>query len=71
MYGGGGNSGATYQNDYVEIYNPSNAPVSTTGWSIQYGAATGTTWQVQPLGGIIGPGEYYLVQLGTGGRSAR
>ncbi|MEA2417146.1 MAG: hypothetical protein QOI58_3803 [Thermoanaerobaculia bacterium] len=67
LYGGGGNSGATYQNDYVEIYNPSNAAVSTTGWSIQYGAATGTTWQVQPLGGIIGPGEYYLVQLGTGG----
>ncbi len=67
VYGGGGNTGATYQNDYVEIYNPSNAPVSTTGWSIQYGAATGTTWQVQPLGGIIGPGEYYLVQLGTGG----
>jgi len=67
VYGGGGNSGATYQNDYVEIYNPSASPVSTTGWSIQYGAATGTTWQVQPLGGIIGPGEYYLVQLGTGG----
>jgi len=67
VYGGGGNTGATYQNDYVEIYNPSASPVSTTGWSIQYGAATGTTWQVQPLGGIIGPGEYYLVQLGTGG----
>jgi DNA/RNA endonuclease G (NUC1)/fibronectin type 3 domain-containing protein len=67
VYGGGGNTGATFQNDYVEIFNPSNAPVSTTGWSIQYGAATGTTWQVQPLGGIIGPGEYYLVQLGTGG----
>jgi len=67
VYGGGGNSGATYQNDFVEIYNPSGSPVSTTGWSIQYGAATGTTWQVQPLGGIIGPGEYYLVQLGTGG----
>ena len=67
VYGGGGNTGATYQNDYVEIYNPSASPVSTTGWSVQYGAATGTTWQVQPLGGIIGPGEYYLVQLGTGG----
>jgi DNA/RNA endonuclease G (NUC1)/fibronectin type 3 domain-containing protein len=67
VYGGGGNTGATFQNDFVEIFNPSSSPVSTTGWSIQYGAATGTTWQVQPLGGIIGPGEYYLVQLGTGG----
>jgi DNA/RNA endonuclease G (NUC1)/fibronectin type 3 domain-containing protein len=67
LYGGGGNTGATYQNDFVEIYNPTSSPVSTTGWSIQYGAATGTTWQVQPLGGIIGPGEYYLVQLGSGG----
>jgi DNA/RNA endonuclease G (NUC1)/fibronectin type 3 domain-containing protein len=67
LYGGGGNTGATYQNDFVEIYNPSNASVSTTGWSVQYASSTGTSWQVQPLGGIIGPGEYYLVELGSGG----
>jgi hypothetical protein len=36
VYGGGGNSGATYQNDFVELYNRSSSPVSLTGWSINY-----------------------------------
>ena len=65
LYGGGGNSGATYNHDYVELFNPYNTPFDLTGWSIQYGAATGDTWQVQPLGGSIGPGEYYLIGLAT------
>ncbi len=69
VYGGGGNSGATYQNDFVELYNRSAAPVDTAGWSIQYTSEDGDTWEfgTQPLGGIIGPGEYYLIALGSGG----
>jgi len=67
IYGGGGNSGATYQNDYVELYNATAGPIDTAGWSIQYGSATGTAWQAQPLGGIIQPGEYYLISLASGG----
>src|SRR6185295_17279537 len=67
LYGGGGNSGATYNHDYVELYNPYNTPFDLTGWSLQYGPATGDTWQVQPLGGTIAPGEYYLVSLASGG----
>ncbi len=69
VYGGGGNGGATYQNDYVELYNRSLAPVDTTGWSIQYTSQDGDSWDFgkQPLGGIIGPGEYYLIALGSGG----
>jgi uncharacterized protein len=69
VYGGGGNSGATYKNDYIELYNRSSAPVSLTGYSVQYGAATGTTWQVTTLSGTIQPGGYYLVQeaVGAGG----
>jgi len=68
LYGGGGNSGATYQNDYVELYNPTNATVIITGWSLQYSSATGTTWtNKQPIGGYIEPGQYYLVALGSGG----
>lgn len=65
LYGGGGNGGATYKHDFVELYNPHTTPFDLTGWSIQYGAATGETWQVQPLGGAIGPGEYYLIRMGT------
>src|SRR5262249_9161004 len=68
IYGGGGNSGATYANDYVELYNPTASSVTITGWSLQYASATGATWtNKQPLGGVIGPGEYYLVSLASGG----
>jgi endonuclease G, mitochondrial len=68
VYGGGGNSSATFRNDYVEIYNPTSSEVDTAGWTLQYASATGTSWtNNQPLGGIIGPGEYYLVSLASGG----
>jgi predicted extracellular nuclease len=65
VYGGGGNSGATFRNDFVELFNRGPAPVSLTGWSLQYGPATGTTWQVTLLTGSIAPGGYYLVQLAS------
>ena len=68
VYGGGGNTGATYANDYVELYNPTAAPISMTGWSLQYAAATGTSFAgKQVLGGTIDPGHYYLVSLASGG----
>ena len=41
VYGGGGNSGATYRNDFVELFNRGAEPVSLAGWSIQYASATG------------------------------
>ncbi|MEK6281204.1 MAG: DNA/RNA non-specific endonuclease [Acidobacteriota bacterium] len=66
LYGGGGNSGATFNHDYVELHNPhTSTTFNLTGWSIQYASAAGVTWQVQPLAGTIAPGEYYLVALGT------
>jgi DNA/RNA endonuclease G (NUC1) len=68
IYGGGGNSGATYQNDYVELYNPTGVPFNLLGWSLQYASATGSSWtNKQPLGGTIAPSEYFLVSLGSGG----
>jgi len=69
IYGGGGNSGAQYQNDFVELYNPTGNPVDISDWSIQYASATGNAWGTgsQPLGGTIEPGGYFLVQLGSGG----
>jgi DNA/RNA endonuclease G (NUC1) len=72
VYGGGGNgtgiNAAPYQNDYVELYNPTAATISMAGWSLQYGPATGTTFTgKQALGGTIQPGAYYLVSLGSGG----
>ncbi|HEY0156292.1 MAG TPA: DNA/RNA non-specific endonuclease, partial [Thermoanaerobaculia bacterium] len=67
VYGGGGNTGAAFQNDFVELYNPDTVSHDLSGWTIQYGSATGSTWQVQPLGGTIAPGEYYLIKLATNG----
>jgi predicted extracellular nuclease len=52
----------------VELYNPTGSTVTITGWSLQYASATGNSWtNKQPLGGIIGPGEHYLVALAAGG----
>ena len=66
VYGGGGNSGATYKNDFIELYNRSAAPVSVNGWSVQYAATAGTTWQRTAINGTIAPGGYYLVQEAAG-----
>ncbi|HEY1488626.1 MAG TPA: lamin tail domain-containing protein, partial [Micromonosporaceae bacterium] len=70
VYGGGGNSGATFTNDFVELFNPTSAPVDLSNASVQYNSAAGTgTWQVTNLTGSIQPHHYYLVQesQGTGG----
>ena len=68
LYGGGGNTGATFTNDYIEIYNPTGISFNLAGWSLQYASAAGTSWtNKQPLGGTIAPGEYFLVSLASGG----
>lgn len=68
-YGGGGNSGATYTHDFIELFNSSNSDVSVAGWSVQYASSTGTTWQVTELTGTIPANSYYLIQeaQGSGG----
>jgi len=62
VYGGGGNSGAPFQNDFIELQNRGSAPVDVTGWSVQYASAAGSSWQVTALTGTIAPGRFYLVQ---------
>ena len=37
-----GSKGASYNQKFVEIGNPTDAPVSLDGWSLQYRSATGT-----------------------------
>ena len=71
VYGGGGNTGAPYRNDYVELFNRGTTTASLGGWSVQYASATGTgNFSANPiavLSGSLAPGQYYLVQLGSGG----
>ena len=67
VYAAGGNSGAVYANDYVELFNRGASPVAVDGWTLQYASAAGTSWQSTALGGTIPAGGSYLVQLASGG----
>jgi predicted extracellular nuclease len=76
VYGGGGNSGATYTNDFIELFNRGTTTVSVAGWSVQYASATGTgnfganSNQLTELPNVsLAPGQYLLVQeaQGSGG----
>jgi hypothetical protein len=70
VYGGGGNSGSTYTNDFIELFNQGPNPVSLNGWSVQATSASGTSWtgngQPTLLTGTILPGHYYLIQESQG-----
>jgi uncharacterized protein len=66
VYGGGGNSGSVFTNDFIEIFNSGPDPVNLAGWSVQYGSSGGEAWSATPLSGILAPGRYHLVQEGGG-----
>lgn len=67
VYGGGGNSGATLKNDFIEIFNRGTTPVNLASWTVQYNSAAGSgTWQTTPLSGMLPAGGYYLVQEAAG-----
>jgi hypothetical protein len=65
VFAAGGNAGASYANDYVELFNRGSSAVDLTGWTVQYAAAAGTTWQATPLSGSLPAGRHYLVQLAS------
>ncbi len=66
VYGGGGNSGATLRQDFIELANVSSAAVNLTGWSVQYASSTGASWQVTPLDGTLPAGGTYVVREAQG-----
>jgi predicted extracellular nuclease len=68
VYGGGGNTGATLQHDFIELFNNGTTAENIGGWSVQYAAATGTSWQFTaiPAGTTLQPGRYYLVRQAAG-----
>src|SRR3954449_13507929 len=67
VYAAGGNAGAVYVNDYVELFNRGSTSVDVGSWSLQYATAAGNSWAVTPLAGTIAPGRHLLVQLGPTG----
>ena len=42
VYGGGGNTGATYTNDFIELRNRGTRRSSLDGWSVQYHSGSAT-----------------------------
>lgn len=70
VYGGGGNSGSTYKNDYIELFNATSSAVTLTNYSVQYASAAGsfTGSQVTPLPATVTlqAGQYYLIQESQG-----
>ena len=64
LYGGGGNSGATYQNDFIELFNRGTVAVSLANMSVQYASTKGTSWTNRTnLSAVtLQPGQYYLIQ---------
>ena len=75
VYGGGGNSGATLTNDFIELANAAGGAAALDGWSVQYISASPgatTTWQVTPLTGSVSGGGLYLIgeAAGMGGTTS-
>ncbi|NDG63450.1 MAG: hypothetical protein EBY29_08290, partial [Planctomycetes bacterium] len=70
VYGGGASTGATYNADFVELYNNGATAVNMGGWVITYASSTGTYGGGQftlPAGTTIGANSYFLVQMNAAG----
>lgn len=71
VYGGGGNLGAAYNRDFVELVNKAATAVDVSGWSVQYASASGTSWSNRTnLTGSIPAGGRLLVGGASGSTGA-
>jgi hypothetical protein len=66
VYGAGGNAGATYKNDFIELYNGGAVAVDLSTWAVHYASTVGSTWAKTNLSGSIAPGGYFLVKEAAG-----
>ncbi|MCY1157061.1 MAG: ExeM/NucH family extracellular endonuclease, partial [Citricoccus sp.] len=72
-YTNGGSANAVYTHKFVELYNPTDSPVSLEGWSLQYrssGGSSAPTGVVQ-LSGTIPAQGYYLVRGNSNGSAGQ
>lgn len=73
VYGGGGTTSATatYNKDYIELFNAGSAPISLAGFVVEYGSATGnwgssaSNYFTFPKGAVIQPCGYVLLASTT------
>jgi 5'-nucleotidase len=73
-YINGGSSGATFQNKFVELYNPGGAAADLSGDTLQYRAPTSTVVpggsQVFALSGSVAAHGHFLIQLPGNGAAS-
>ncbi|HEX5706993.1 MAG TPA: Calx-beta domain-containing protein, partial [Pyrinomonadaceae bacterium] len=73
VYTRGGEPGALYAFDYVELFNRGDSPVDINRWTLQLETKRGsltsasTVGIFSPLPVIVEPGKYVLIQLGGDG----
>jgi len=68
VYGGGGEQGSYWNNDYIVLYNPTASPVDLSTWSVQYAVFNSSTWLVTNLAGSILANGYYSIELAGDGQ---
>ncbi len=68
VYGAGGNNGAVYNADYVELYNPTSAAIALNGLSVHYRSASGGSGGTPyALAGSLDAGAHFLVRMSATG----
>ncbi|MCZ4499639.1 MAG: hypothetical protein JWQ74_2192 [Marmoricola sp.] len=67
VFGGGGNSGAPYRSDFIELYNPTATTIALAGKSIQYrSTGGGAGGAAVALTGSVPAKGYYLIKAADG-----
>jgi hypothetical protein len=51
-----------YSQDFVELHNRTNAPVSINGWTVQQASVTGVNWARITLPNVTIRGGYYPIR---------
>jgi len=69
VYGSGGNSGATYKSDFIELFNTTGTDINISGWCLYYLGATSSTTNIKyefPTNTIIKAGKYFALKGADG-----
>ena len=70
VYGGGGNSGAKFTHDFVELYNPTDQDIDLDGWTLDQQSTKGGSGAIVSLKGVIPAGGFFLIQGNPGDTGA-
>lgn len=71
VYPTGGNTGAVYNVDFIELRNRSLSPVSLAGWTLQYQSSTSSQWStLATLFNTMPANSFLLITTGPTGSGA-